>query len=275
MLFLRSLARRRGDAGVTGGHHLGDCGQARAADARSAAYRLDRKAAVVSMIEREDVDGIAVVRLAHGKVNALDLELLDAITGTCAGLDAGPSHAVVFTGTGKAFSAGVDLWRILDGGAEYAHAFLPALSRTFLALFNLGKPVVAAVNGHAIAGGCVLANACDERIMADGDGRIGVTELLVGVPFPIAALEILAFAMGERAAREAVLTAATHRPAEALARGYVDEVVAPDRLLDHALATAVRLSTYLPPDAYRMTKRQLRLRANENLMVLADRPWVG
>src|SRR4051812_31145504 len=64
----------------------------------------------------EDRGGVAVVRLAHGKVNALDLELLHAITATFTELDRGDAAAVVLTGSGSAFSAGVDLWRILDGG---------------------------------------------------------------------------------------------------------------------------------------------------------------
>ena len=70
-------------------------------------------------------------------------------------------------------------------------SFLPALSAAFLAVFCSGKPVVAAVNGHAIAGGAILACACDRRVMDDSGGQFGVTELRVGVPFPPVALEIL------------------------------------------------------------------------------------
>jgi enoyl-CoA hydratase len=176
------------------------------------------------VIDLDEIDGVAVVRLAHGKVNALDLELLDRITATFTDLDAGRATAIVLTGTGRAFSAGVDLWRIVEGGDDYVRAFLPALDAAFRAVFTCGKPVVAGLNGHAIAGGAILAAACDHRIMAGG--TIGVTELLVGVPFPPTALEILRHAYGERAARRAVLTGATHPPAEALAAGYVDEVTA-------------------------------------------------
>src|SRR3954468_3551746 len=173
----------------------------------------------------EDQDGVAVVRLAHGKVNALDLELLHAITETFGELDRGDASAVVLTGDGPAFSAGVDLWRILDSGAAYGREFLPALDAAFLAVFSTGKPTVAAINGHAIAGGAVLAAACDQRVMSTG--TIGVTELLVGVPFPASALGILGHAAGGPATRRAVLSGSTLTPPEALAAGFVDEISPP------------------------------------------------
>src|SRR5262245_25785640 len=112
------------------------------------------------MIERSEHDGIVTLRLAHGKASALDIELLEAILGE---LDraAPKARAVVLTGTGSIFSAGVDLFRVTRDGADYVRRFLPRLSRTFRALFTFPGPVVAAVNGHAIAGGGVLVLACD------------------------------------------------------------------------------------------------------------------
>jgi enoyl-CoA hydratase len=216
------------------------------------------------MIEREDVDGIAVVRLARGKVNALDLELLRAITQTFTELDGSGHPAVVLTGAGRAFSAGVNLWRVLNGGPDYVREFLPALSDAFLAVFNTGKPVVAAVNGHAIAGGAVLACACDRRLMDLGGGQFGVTELRVGVPFPPAALEILGYALGERLALEAVLTAETVEPRHAFRAGYIDDLVTAEPLLDAAIAAAHRLAD-LPADTYRFTKAQLHRPVEERL----------
>lgn len=209
------------------------------------------------MIEFEDADGVAVVRLARGKVNALDLELLQAITETFAELDRSTHTAIVLTGVGRAFSAGVDLWRIVSGGPDYVRAFLPALSDALLAVFNTGKPVVAAVNGHAIAGGAILACACDRRMMEDSGGQFGVTELRVGVPFPPTALEILGYALGERSAREAVIAAATVQARDAFHRGYVDELVTAEPLLAAAITTARRLGSDIPADTYRFTKAQL------------------
>ena len=201
-------------------------------------------------LQVEDQDGVAVVRLAHGKVNALDLELLHAITSTFAELDRGDAAAVVFTGDGPAFSAGVDLWRILDGGEEYGREFLRALDAAFLAVFGIGKPTVAAINGHAIAGGAILAAACDQRVMSAGS--IGVTELLVGVPFPTTALDILRYAWGPTAARRAVLTGATLPPEDALVAGHIDQI----GTISAAIARARRLAG-IPADAFRLTKAQL------------------
>jgi enoyl-CoA hydratase len=194
-------------------------------------------------------DDVAVLRIEHGRVNALDLELLDALTAAVAASD----KALVVTGSGSAFSAGVDLRRILDGGPAYTEAFLTALSRMFRAVFDNPRPTVAAVNGHAIAGGGVLAFACDTRLMSSG--RIGLSELAVGVPFPVAALEIVRHALGAGADR-AVLRAETVGPDQALSLGWVDEVPEPDDLLPRALQLATGLAAR-SSDAYRATKERL------------------
>jgi enoyl-CoA hydratase len=136
------------------------------------------------MIDLKTEDGIAVVTLAHGKASALDIELCEALTRCFEELRAPEIRAVVLTGQGRIFSAGVDLVRLSSGGTDYVRKFLPVMNRAFDAVFFLPKPLVAALNGHAIAGGCVLACCADRRLMARGGGRIGVTELLVGVPFP-------------------------------------------------------------------------------------------
>jgi enoyl-CoA hydratase len=217
------------------------------------------------VIERDEVDGVAVVRLAHGAVNALDLDLLRAITRTFEELDRDEHLGIVFTGAGRAFSAGVNLWHIAEGEPSYLEAFLPALVTAFETVFNTGKPVVAAVNGHAIAGGCIFAACCDRRIMADAAGRIGVSELLVGVPFPTAALEILGYAVGAQELRRAVFSGGTWEPARALERGLVDEVVPPAHLLERAVRAARQLGTSVPPDTYRLTKQQLQQEVNERI----------
>jgi enoyl-CoA hydratase len=157
----------------------------------------------------------------------------------------------------------VDLWRIADGGATYLHAFLPALEAAFRSVFSIGKPVVAALNGHAIAGGAILAAACDHRVMAAG--TIGVTELQVGVPFPATALEILGHAYGGRRARRAVLAADTLEPAAALTAGRVDELSTPDTLMETAAARARQLADRTPPDVFRLTKQQLQAPARQRM----------
>ncbi|HEX6911899.1 MAG TPA: enoyl-CoA hydratase-related protein [Longimicrobium sp.] len=210
------------------------------------------------MIERELDDGILTLRLAHGKASAMDVELLEALGRE---MDAvGEARAVILTGTGSIFSAGVDLFRVTDGGKDYVDRFLPLLSTFVRALFALPVPVVAAVNGHAIAGGGVMTLAADYRLMAQGSGRIGVPELLVGVPFPAAPLEVVRFAVSPDRVQALIYTGRTLLPDEARAFGVVDEVVAADALLARAREVAAQLAA-LAPDVFRMTKQALRAQA--------------
>ncbi|MDQ1697399.1 MAG: enoyl-CoA hydratase [Frankiaceae bacterium] len=199
------------------------------------------------------------MRFEHGKVNALDLELLGDISDTMR--DLGDAGAIVLTGAGRAFSAGVDLRRIVDGGAAYAEEFLPALSEAFLAVFDCPRPVIAAINGHALAGGCVIAAAADLRLMSGG--TIGLTELLVGVQFPTVPLEIARYAFGPRAARLA-LTAETFDADHALRLGLVDEVVGSDELLPEAITRAEVLAGY-SARVYTATKEQLHREARRRI----------
>jgi enoyl-CoA hydratase len=209
------------------------------------------------MIEREVRDGVAVVRLAHGKASALDVELAEAIVEEIRSASASDAGAVVLTGTGSIFSAGVDLFRIVNEGAPYVRRFFPALVDAIRAIFESPKPVVAAVNGHAIAGGCILTAACDYRLMARGGGRIGIPELLVGVPFPAVALEIMRAAVAPQHLQELVYTGKTVQAEEALAKGLVDEVAEPDALAERAFAVAAQMAA-IPADTFRITKRNLR-----------------
>jgi len=226
------------------------------------------------MIHREPQGPITILRMEHGKANAMDVELLDDLSEALAAAEASDAEALVLTGTGRIFSAGVDLFRVLDGGADYLGRFLPALSRALKDLFAFPRPVVAALNGHAIAGGCILACACDHRLMAqaaDGSGgRIGVPELRVGVPFPSAALEILRFAIPRQHLQEVAYVGRTFSPGDALARGLVDELVDPDGLADRALEAARNLAA-IPTGTFQLSKRQLRRPTLDRLPTLEQK----
>lgn len=208
------------------------------------------------MIYRETAGIVEVLRLQHGKVNALDTELLQALDDQLVALEGEPWRAVVLTGEGRAFSAGLDLQRIVDGGADYVTSLLEVLTRLLLRLLQFPRPTVAAINGHAIAGGCILPCTCDARLMASGSGRIGVTELLVGVPFPTAALEPVREVVDGRYLRRLVYESSLLSAQEALDAGLVDEVLPPDALDSRALELGERLARIRPP-VFAMTKRQL------------------
>lgn len=216
------------------------------------------------MIDVRTEDGVAILTLAHGKANTLDTEFCDALAARFDALRSDPAKAAVMIGQGKIFSAGVDLKRLNEGGAGYVRRFLPALHRLYDAVFFHPKPVVAAINGHAIAGGCVLAACADRRIMAQGTTRIGLTELLVGVPFPALAFEVVRGAVPERYLAEVAYSGATYGTDAALERGWIDEIVEPEDLIEDALAVAQELAE-LSPAAFAQTKAQIREPVRERL----------
>jgi len=216
------------------------------------------------MFRVEQRGAVAVVEMTHGKANAVDMDLCRGTVEQFAALRASAAKAVVLTGSGSIFSAGVDLLKVLDGGADYVRPFLKALDDLLETLFLFPKPLVAAVNGHAIAGGCIISCAADRRIMARGGGRIGVPELLVGVAFPVVPLEVVRFAVSPEYFADIVYSGATYGPEEALRRGIVDELAEPAELLPRAIAEAERLAA-IPAAAFELTKAQMREPAVETM----------
>lgn len=208
----------------------------------------------MTMIEARRSGDVRILTLTAGRVNALDVELLEELARSVNELAHSGAGPLVITGAGRVFSAGVDLNRVVDGGADYTDRLVPALSAAFEAVFAYQGPTVAAINGAAIAGGCVLACACDRRLIGP-DAQIGATEVRVGVPFPVAALEVLRYACG-RHAEDALLGGRIYRGADAISAGFAHRVVAED-LLDAAVAEAADLGA-IPAEAYRHTKAQLR-----------------
>jgi enoyl-CoA hydratase len=208
------------------------------------------------MLEKTLDSGILTIRLAHGKASALDLELCTALASAfedaAADDDVG---SVILTGSGSIFCAGVDLPRMINAGGDYVQLFVEALDAALRSLFTFPKPCVAAMNGHAIAGGAILGFACDHRIMSGG--RIGVPEPLVGVPFPPLALAIVRYAVPKPHLQAMVYFGRTMETDEAKAIGIIDETPAAHDLLGRAHSIAQKLMT-VPRATFRITKRQLR-----------------
>jgi enoyl-CoA hydratase/carnithine racemase len=206
------------------------------------------------VIEIQTVGTVRVLTLSSGRVNALDVELLEELTAAIRELQDSGAGALVVTGAGRVFCAGVDLNRVLQGGADYTDRLIPALSDAFVAMFCYPGPTVAAINGAGIAGGCVLACACDRRLIGP-DAQIGASEVRVGVPFPAAALEVVRYACGDHA-EEVLLGGGLYRGADAIASGLAHRAIADD-LVEAAVAEASDLGE-ISVDAYRHTKAQLR-----------------
>ncbi len=210
-------------------------------------------------IERQQ--SIAILRMEHGKANAMDIEFFVDMKRCLDELERSEARGVVLTGMGKIFSAGVDLFRILEEGPKYVHAFLEALQSGLMRVFTFKKPLIAAVNGHAIAGGCILVCASDFKVMAEGSGTIGVPERVVGVPFPTLALEIVRFSVANEIMQELVYRGKTYGTAEALQKGLIDEAVSPEKLLSRAVELAEQFGA--APETFSIMKEQLRRPALE------------
>lgn len=209
------------------------------------------------MLEWSNEGGIATLAMEHGPVNTLDGEFLREMAETLRAIDAADVDALVLTGKGVAFSAGADLPRVLDGGEAYVRDSVDGLSDAFGALFRFRRPAIAAVNGHAIAGGCVLTCACDYRIMARDSGVIGISELKVGVPFPVWAFEIIRFSVAPHHLQELTYLAGNYKPEDALTKGLIDEVCDPDELITRATAVARDLAS-IPRRSFELMKQLVR-----------------
>ncbi len=208
------------------------------------------------MLDRKLDGGILTLRLAHGKASAMDLELCEALRMELETVAEGhEARALILTGTGSIFSAGVDLPRLINSTGDYVPRFVAALDSCFRAMFLFPRPLIAAVNGHAIAGGAIMAWAADYRLMSGG--KIGVPEALVGVPFPPLALEIVRYGVPHQYLQAIVHLAQTYDANTALKMGLVDEVLSADELLPRARQVAEQLAD-IPHTTFALTKRQLR-----------------
>ena len=203
---------------------------------------------------------VTLVTLDAPPANALDHAFLRELVGLLPQLAA--ARAVVLTGTGRFFSAGLDLTKVFTYPEPEARAFATTFDDVMLGLFALDTPVVAAINGHAVAGGCVLAACCDWRIVSDQDLWVGLTEIQVGVPFPTSAREIMRASAASPRLYEVFQRGLKYRPVDALACRLVDEIVPHDQVLARALATAEEFASR-PRVAFATTKRAMRKEALE------------
>ena len=192
--------------------------------------------------------------------NALDEETIDWIG---ARLDEAGGRAVLFTGTRDAFCAGLNLKRVAELEGPAMETFLRTVDGLFQRLFEYPAPVAAAIEGHAIAGGCVLAQACDYRAAIDDESvRIGVNEVALGACFPPSVLRLMRFRVPRRNLHRVMLGGELFTPRKALGLGLIDEVSTDPR--GDALAWLERAASH-PPATYALTKAALRADVAEPL----------
>src|SRR5271166_689574 len=187
-------------------------------------------------------DGIAEARLKRGKVNALNEQVVEEIHGCFQRLAADPDvRAVIFTGDGPFFSFGFDIPEFLSYSKESFSQFLNRFTNLYAYLFTYPKPLVAALNGHAVAGGCMLALACDYRIMVSGKAKISLNEIAFGSSVFAGSVAMLKFLVGGKNAQAALYDGTMYSAEMALHLGMIDQVSSQEKLLEDAREVAKRM----------------------------------
>jgi enoyl-CoA hydratase/carnithine racemase len=200
-------------------------------------------------------DTVAVVQLSRGVTNAVDRELVHELGALFESVESDLStSALVLGGNATFFSIGFDIPRLFELPRQDFETFFSEFNRVCLDLYRLPKPTVAAITGHAVAGGCILALCCDYRFIAEGKKLMGLNEIKLGVPVPYLADCILRDIVGTRYAREIMDTGEFYGPADLLRMGLVDEVLPGDSVMTRAVEKAGLLGAW-PRQALALIKR--------------------
>lgn len=204
----------------------------------------------------QETDGVVLMTVDRPPANAMDVALLREVVEAIELVAADLPSALVLAGREGFFSAGADLKAVPGYGAEDQREMVERINAMALGAYELPCPVVGAITGHAIAGGLVLALTTDIRI-ASSAGRYGLTEVKVGVPYPQAAIGLVAAELPPHAARVLAFGNELLDAAECQRLGVFDEVVEPDEVIARARALAAGLAGF-PPEVYARTKHDLR-----------------
>lgn len=210
---------------------------------------------VMSHVRREQNGDITILHIDDGKANALSASMIEQL-GQAIREAEGEAKALVLHGREGRFCAGFDM-KIMMGGAAAVKDLLTVGCELFLQIYGLPLPVVAACTGHAVAGGALLAGCADRRIGAEGAFKIGLNEHAIGMPLPIFAHALAHERLAPSRRVEATLGARIYTPAEAVEVGWLDRVVAPDRVLEEAIGEAKQLAKLHPP-AFAFSKKSIR-----------------
>ncbi|MFQ5720096.1 MAG: enoyl-CoA hydratase/isomerase family protein [Acidobacteriota bacterium] len=202
-------------------------------------------------------DGLGTLLMQGRHANALNADLLEALTRTLqqAETDRGV-RGLMLASAGKLFSPGLDLVELIEYDRATMSRFMERFDSCLFALYTCSKPVVAAVSGHAVAGGCVLALATDHRVLRE-DAMIGLNEVQVGVPLPFGVALLLRETVGPRRLEEVALLGRNYTNEEAVEVGLVHEVA---DARDFGATCRERLAGYAAKDpcAFAATKHYLR-----------------
>ncbi|MFB3924999.1 MAG: enoyl-CoA hydratase/isomerase family protein [Syntrophales bacterium] len=212
----------------------------------------------MNFLQISEKAGIAKVALSRGKVNAINEKVVDELAECFRKLEEDYHiRAVILTGTGKFFTFGFDIPEFLGYPKNDFIRYLTKFTDFYTCLFTYPKPVIAALNGHTIAGGCMMAIACDYRIMVPGKAKISLNEIDFGSSLFAGSVELMKLWLGQRNAEAATLGGTMYCAEEALQLGLIDRIVPPEELHAEAEKTAAQ---YAGKDAaaFRSIKKLLR-----------------
>jgi Delta3-Delta2-enoyl-CoA isomerase len=209
----------------------------------------------MNTIELEFKDHFAIVKLNRPKANAINKSLIGELRETFIKLaESETVKGVILTGQGTIFSAGLDIVELYDYTEAEMDHFWGCFGRLICDMLEFPKPLIAAINGHAPAGGCVLALSCDHRVMAYGNGRTGLNEVAIGVVLPTPVLELARFTVGNRKAAHMIYDAALMNAEESKEYGLVDEACTDDELMLFA-ETKLRKWMDMPAEPWQNAKK--------------------
>jgi enoyl-CoA hydratase/carnithine racemase len=191
---------------------------------------------------------VAILKLSRGVINAINLELIEELSGTLRKIRDDPkTHGLVLTSANdKFFSIGLDIPWLFPLSREEFTSFYKAFNRLCIDLFTLPKPTVAAITGHATAGGCILALCCDYRLIAEGRKFMGLNEIKLGVPVPYPADCILRHLVETRSARDIADSGNFYAGEKLLEMGLVDEVLSSHQVISSAMAIVTEFGEKSP-----------------------------
>lgn len=213
-------------------------------------------------------DRLAIITMNRGKSNALNREMITELNDMIVNIDADPAiGGAMITGTGHFFSAGLDLIELYGYDEAETRSFWTLFFSFAANLSKFKKPIVAAINGHSPAGGCVIGIACDTRVMANGPYIIGLNEVPVGIIVPQSIFELYAFWLGKADASRSLLEGKLFSPEEALKIGLVDELVSPDSILT---AAERKVRKYMAFEANTWQQSKLSIRKELIASISAD-----
>ena len=197
----------------------------------------------MDFIKTQNNNGIVSLIIERGKVNAINDQVVEKMHNTLVNLEkSSETKAIIISGQGKFFSFGFDIPEFLSYSKQKFTDYLIKFTDLYTYMFLYPKPIIAAINGHAVAGGCMLASACDKRVMVSGKAKISLNEISFGSSVFAGSTEMMRFCVGSKNTEEILYSGKMYSAEEAKVLGLIDEITSENELMNVATTIALELS---------------------------------